>query len=313
MIDSNKDLLGIKQLSAGCISQILTNAAAMKYALLSGTKKMPHLTGKSMVTLFCENSTRTRLSFELAGKYLGANVSNVSAGGSSLLKGESLLDTARTIDAMQADVIVIRHPMSGTPHFIAKHVRAAVINGGDGMDEHPTQALLDAFTIKEKKGELAGLKVAIVGDVAHSRVARSNIYLLNKMGAKVSVGAPATLLPPEFDRLGAVTYTSTHEAILDADVVMGLRIQSERQQEGLFPSIREYSRFFGIDNRRMMLAKKDALIMHPGPVNRGVEYAGSTVDSPASVINEQVTNGVAVRMAVLNMILKRGIASENND
>jgi aspartate carbamoyltransferase catalytic subunit len=297
-----KDLLGLKDLTAEDIEYILKNAHTMKHILTQPSKKTPHLQGRTVVTLFYENSTRTRLSFELAAKYMSANAANISAGGSSVAKGENLIDTAQTINAMATDILVMRHHMSGAPHLIAPLVKASVINAGDGMDEHPTQALLDMMTIQEKKGKIEGLKVAIVGDIYHSRVARSNIYGLTKLGAEVSVGGPATLIPEGMEQMGVKVFHSVHEAIVDADVVMGLRIQLERQKSGLFPSVREYNRFFGIDEKRLRFAKPDALVMHPGPVNRGVEFSSGVADGPQSVINEQVTNGVAVRMAVMYIL-----------
>ncbi|MBR5156530.1 MAG: aspartate carbamoyltransferase catalytic subunit [Clostridia bacterium] len=303
----HKDLLGIKQLSREEIIGILNHAKKMKEIVLSDCKKTPDLQGKSVVTLFYENSTRTRMSFELASKYMSANAANITASGSSVAKGETLIDTARTLDSMGTDVIIIRHSSSGAPHLIAKNVKASVINAGDGMNEHPTQALLDMFTIKENKGRIAGLKVAIVGDVAHSRVARSDIYALTKLGAEVVVGGPSTLMPTEIEKLGAKAYQSVHEAMIDADVVIGLRIQQERQKSGLIPSLREYHRFFGVDDQRMKFAKPDALLMHPGPVNRGVELTSAIMETDASKINEQVTNGVSVRMAVLDILTKGGI------
>jgi aspartate carbamoyltransferase catalytic subunit len=302
----SKDLLGLKDLTAEEIENILDTAKTMKYIITSNSKKTPHLQGKSIVTLFYENSTRTRLSFELASKYMSSSSANISSTGSSVAKGESLIDTGKTIDMMGTDVIVIRHPQSGAPHLLAKHVKASVINAGDGMNEHPTQALLDMFTMREKKGTLKGLKVAILGDIYHSRVARSNIWGLTKMGAEVSLAGPATLLPPGIERTGARVFSTIHEALIDADVVMSLRLQLERQKKALFPTIREYSRFFGLDDNRLKLAKKDALIMHPGPVNRGVELTSSVADNESSVINEQVTNGVAVRMALLYLLTRRG-------
>ncbi len=302
----SKDLLGLRDLTAEEIEHILDTAKTMKYIITSNSKKTPHLQGKSIVTLFYENSTRTRLSFELASKYMSSSSANISASGSSVAKGETLIDTGKTIDMMGTDVIVIRHPQSGAPHLLAKHVKASVINAGDGMNEHPTQALLDMFTMREKKGSLKGLKVAILGDIYHSRVARSNIWGLTKMGAEVSVAGPATLLPPGIEKTGARVYSTIHEALIDADVVMSLRLQLERQKKALFPTIREYSRFFGLDDNRLQLAKKDALIMHPGPVNRGVELTTSVADNESSVINEQVTNGVAVRMALLYLLTRRG-------
>lgn len=305
MILKSKDLLGLKDLTAEEIQYILNTAKTMKVILLSKNKKAPHLQGKSIITLFYENSTRTRLSFELASKYLSANAANISVAASSVAKGETLIDTGKTIDMMGADVIVIRHSMSGAPHLLARNVKASVINAGDGMNEHPTQALLDMFTIIEKKGSLKGLKVAIIGDIYHSRVARSNIWGMTKLGAEVSVAGPSTLMPPELDKTGVKVFTTVQEALIDADVVMGLRIQKERQKSGLFPSLREYSRFFGLDEKRLKLAKEDALILHTGPVNRGVELPSSVIDSERSFINEQVTNGVAVRMALLYLLTRR--------
>ena len=300
-----KDLLGLKDLSAKNISDILDTAATMKLILQQPNKKTPHLQGKTVVNLFYENSTRTRLSFELAAKYMSANAANITASGSSVQKGETLIDTAETINAMGTDILVMRHNMSGAPHLIAPLVSASVINAGDGMDEHPTQALLDMLTIKEKKGGFKGLKVAIIGDISHSRVVRSNIYGLTKLGAEVSVGGPSTLIPQGMEQMGVKVFKSIQEARVDADVVMGLRIQLERQKSGLFPSLREYYRFFGVDEKRLKFAKPDALVMHPGPVNRGVEFSSAVIDCDQSVINEQVTNGVAVRMAVM-YILSRG-------
>ena len=308
----SKDLLGLKELSYEEIEYILDTARTMKLILTTKNKKTPHLQGKSIITLFYENSTRTRLSFELASKYMSANAANISASGSSVTKGETLIDTGRTIDMMGADVIVIRHPMSGAPHLLARNVKASVINAGDGMNEHPTQALLDMFTIREKKGSLRGLRVAIIGDVYHSRVARSNIWGMLKLGANVCVAGPSTLLPPEIEKMGVKVFNTIQEALIEADVVMGLRIQLERQRKGLFPTTREYSRFFGLDDKRLMFAKKDALVLHPGPVNRGVELSTSVVDCDQSFINEQVTNGVAVRMALLYLLTRRS-GNENID
>lgn len=301
-----QDLLGLKDLSADEIKNILDTAKSMKMILTNPTKKTPHLQGKTVVTLFYENSTRTRMSFELAAKYMSANAANISASGSSVAKGETLIDTAKTINAMSTDILVMRHNMSGAPNLIAPLVSASVVNAGDGMNEHPTQALLDMFTMIEKKGSIEGLKVAIIGDIAHSRVVRSNIYGLQKLGAEVCVGGPSTLMPQGIDEMGVKVFTTVHEAIVDADVVMGLRIQLERQKKGLFPSVREYSRFFGIDETRLNLAKPDAIVMHPGPVNRGVEFSSSVIDGSQSVINEQVTNGVAVRMAVMYLLSRGG-------
>lgn len=303
------DLLGLKDLSAEEIMNILKTAQTMKLIIEQPNKKMPHLQGKTVVNLFYENSTRTRLSFELAAKYMSANAANITASGSSVQKGETLIDTAETINAMGTDILVMRHSMSGAPHIIAPLISASVINAGDGMNEHPTQALLDMLTILEKKGGFKGLKVAIVGDIYHSRVVRSNIYGLTKLGAEVSVGGPSTLMPQGIEQMGVKVFNTVHEAIVDADVVMGLRIQLERQKKGLFPSVREYHRFFGIDEKRLKFAKPDALVMHPGPVNRGVEFSTSVIDGDQSVINEQVTNGVAVRMAVMYMLSRGGFAT----
>ena len=300
MIDN---LLGLKETSRDDITAILDDAVKLKNDVLKqDIKKSNILSGKSIITLFFENSTRTRVSFELASKYLGATAANISAGGSSIAKGETLIDTAKTVEAMGTDVIIIRHSMSGSPHLISKYIGSKVINAGDGMNEHPTQALLDIMTIREKKGKVKGLKVAIVGDVKHSRVARSNIYGLNKLGAEVVLAGPSTLLPSNLEDMGVKVYTDVEKAVEGADVVMGLRIQLERQKKGLFPSIREYNKYFGIDERRLSLAKPDAILMHPGPVNRGVELNPQVADGSQSVINQQVTNGVCVRMAVLNML-----------
>ncbi|TYQ13302.1 UNVERIFIED_CONTAM: aspartate carbamoyltransferase [Acetivibrio alkalicellulosi] len=303
----SKDLLGLKDLSVEEIEYILSNAKTMKLILKSKNKKTPHLQGKSIITLFYENSTRTRLSFELAAKYMSSSAANVSASGSSVSKGESLIDTGKTIDMMGADVIILRHPMSGAPHLLAKNSNASIINAGDGMNEHPTQALLDMLTIIEKKGSLKDLKIAIIGDIYHSRVARSNIWGMTKLGAKVCVAAPTTLMPPEMEKTGVKVFNTVQEALLDADVVMGLRIQNERQKKGLLPGVREYARFFGLDEKRLKMAKEDALILHPGPVNRGVELTTSVVENEKSLINEQVTNGVAVRMALLYLLTRRDI------
>lgn len=296
------DLLGLRDLSAEEITNILETAKVMKDIIKSPMKKAPHLQGKTAINLFYENSTRTRMSFELAAKYLSANAANITASGSSIQKGETLEDTIKTINSMAADIVVMRHHMSGAPHSIAKKVPAHIINAGDGMHEHPTQALLDLFTMMEKKGRIKGLKVAIVGDLYHSRVVRSNIYGLLKLGAEVCVGGPSTLIPKDIEQMGVKVFSTVHEAIVDADVVMALRIQLERQKTGLFPSTREYYRFFGIDDMRLTLAKPDAIVMHPGPVNRGVELSSAVIDGEKSVINEQVTNGVAVRMAVMYLI-----------
>ncbi len=301
----SKDLLGIKELSAEEISLILDTAETMKHVLSASSKKTAHLQGKSVVTLFYENSTRTRLSFEMASKFMGASSANISSSGSSINKGESLIDTARTIDVMATDILIMRHSQSGAPHMIAPLVKASVVNAGDGMNEHPTQALLDLFTMRQHKGSLQGLEVAIVGDLLHSRVARSNLWALEKMGARVRMAAPSTMLPKDLDKTPAIVCPTVQDAVRGADVVMGLRVQLERQQKALYPSIREYARFFAIDDKTLQLAKPDAILMHPGPCNHGVEMPSCVYDGSQSVINEQVTNGVAVRMAILYLLSAR--------
>ena len=304
-----QDLLGLKGMSAEEIKNILDTAKTMKLIVNQPSKKTQHLQGRTVVNLFYENSTRTRLSFELAAKYMSANAANITASGSSVQKGETLIDTAQTINMMGTDILVMRHSMSGAPNVIAPLISASVINAGDGMNEHPTQALLDMLTMYERLGSFEafkGLKVAIVGDVYHSRVVRSNIYGLQALGADVSVAGPSTLLPQQIEKMGVKVYTDVCEAIKDADVVMGLRIQLERQKKGLFPSVREYHKYFGIDNEKLKLAKPDALLMHPGPVNRGVELSSAVVDGDQSVINEQVKSGVAVRMAVMYLLSRGG-------
>jgi aspartate carbamoyltransferase catalytic subunit len=301
----SKDLLGIDDLTTGEISLILDTAADMKKIVNSGMKKTNYLQGRTVMTLFYENSTRTRVSFELAAKYLGAQAVNVAVSSSSVAKGETLIDTGRTLDVMGTDILVIRHSSSGAPHHLAKNVKASVINAGDGMHEHPTQALLDLYTMREAFGTAKGLKVAIVGDVLHSRVARSNILCLTKMGASVRVYAPSTLMAPGIGLMGADVCGSVEEAVDGADVIMALRVQMERQKKALFPSAAEYSRFFGLNPANASGAKPGALWMHPGPVNRGVEIPSVMVDGPQSVIDEQVTNGVAVRMAILYLLTGR--------
>ncbi len=305
MFDNKKDLLGLSDMSAEGIERILQEARMMRFCFDKKSFNTNYLQGRSMVTLFYENSTRTRLSFDLAAKYTQATAATIIANTSSVSKGESLIDTAKTIEAQGVDFIVIRHSVSGAPHLMAKNVSCSIINAGDGMNEHPTQALLDIFTIMQKKGRIRGLKVAIVGDIAHSRVARSNIYGLTTLGAQVSVGGPATLIPPGLERLGVSVYHTSHEAVIDADVIIVLRLQLERQKQALFPSTSEYARFFGINKKRLALAKPDCLLMHPGPINRGIELTSEIVDGAQSVINEQVTNGVALRMAVLHLYARR--------
>jgi aspartate carbamoyltransferase catalytic subunit len=298
----SKDLLGIDYLEREEIEEIISTAESFKEVSTRDIKKVPALRGRTIVNLFFEPSTRTRTSFELAAKRLSADIINISSSTSSVVKGETLLDTARNIEAMNSDVIIVRHSMSGAPEILAKALKSSVINAGDGFHEHPTQALLDLFTIKERLGKVEGLKVAIIGDIAHSRVARSNILCLNKMGAEVRVCGPATLMPAEIEKMGAKVYYRPEDAIDGADAVMMLRIQMERQERGLFPGVREYSRFFGLNQERVRLAKDGVLIMHPGPINRGVEISPEVADGPYSVILDQVTNGVAVRMAVIYLL-----------
>jgi aspartate carbamoyltransferase catalytic subunit len=301
-----KDLLGIEDLSVAEIQLILDTAETFRDINQRRIKKVPTLRGKTVINLFFEASTRTRTSFEIAGKRLSADTINIAASTSSVVKGETLIDTAHNLEAMAPDAIVIRHSAAGAPHKIAQHVQSAVINAGDGAHEHPTQALLDALTIRQRKGQLAGLKVAIIGDILHSRVARSNAYLLSKLGAQVVLAGPNTLLPHGFEKQfanGAVQFAANiNEAIADADVVMMLRIQLERQAGGFFPSLKEYSIHYGLNLRRLALAKPDAIVLHPGPINRGVEIESDVADGPYSVILNQVANGVAVRMAVLYLL-----------
>ena len=299
---NSKDLLGLRDVTPQEITQILDLAEDYKKQVKGGQKKFSRLSGKTLVTLFYENSTRTRTSFELAGKYLGAHEVNIAASSSSVQKGETLIDTGKTLQALQTDFIAIRHPMAGAPHLLAKTVKASVINGGDGMNEHPTQAPLDMLTMRETFGSLSGLKVAILGDIKHSRVAKSNLFGLSKMGAQVWVYAPKTLIPAGFDALGAHIAHSREEAIEGANVVMGLRIQLERQSGGLFPSLSEYSQFYGVKDDMLKLAAPGAIIMHPGPVNRGIELTPSLIDGQSSRIEDQVTSGLCVRMAALTLL-----------
>ncbi|MCL2797751.1 MAG: aspartate carbamoyltransferase catalytic subunit [Firmicutes bacterium] len=300
-----KDLLGLKGLAADQITEILDAAVEMKKIISQGAKKMPHLLGKSVVTLFYENSTRTRVSFENAAKFMSANCSSISVATSSVQKGETLIDTGQNLDALLTDVIIIRHPVAGAPQLLAKNVHAAVINAGDGANEHPTQALLDMYTMRERFGRIDGLKVAICGDIKFSRVARSNIWGLTRLGASVTVCAPKTLLPLGIEKMGVRVESDPERAVDGADVVMGLRIQTERQKGGMFPSIAEYAEFFGVDSAVMQKAAPHALVMHPGPVNRGIEMTSAVIDAPNSVILDQVTNGVAVRMAVLFLLTRK--------
>jgi aspartate carbamoyltransferase catalytic subunit len=297
-----KDLLGIADLSPDEIALVLDTAEAMKEVGTRPIKKVPALRGKTVVNLFFEPSTRTRTSFEIAEKRLSADTLNIAIGTSSVVKGETLADTALNLEAMSPDMIVLRHSSSGACHLLSRICRSAIINAGDGMHEHPTQALLDAFTIRERKKQLAGLKVTIIGDLLHSRVLRSNIQLLTKMGADVWVCGPPTLIPTDVRRFGVQATSIVDEAIVDADVIMLLRIQLERMEGAFFPSQREYFRVFGMTESRLRLAKPDVMIMHPGPMNRGVEIASEVADGPYSVILDQVANGVAVRMAVLYLL-----------
>lgn len=297
-----RDFLTMADTPKELIESLLERADFMKQNIASGNKSLDILKGKSMVTLFYENSTRTRCSFEDAGKYLGAKVVSISPSGSSVKKGESLIDTAVTLDKMMTDVIVIRHSIAGAPAIIAKHTKASVVNGGDGMHAHPTQALLDMYTMRERFGRIKGLEVAIIGDVKHSRVAQSNIVGLSKMGAKVKVFAPNTLLPKGIENQPCKVCKNVEEAFKGSDVIMGLRIQLERQQKGLFPSIEEYNHFYGVSMERMAMANKGAIVMHPGPANRGIEVDCDVLDSEMCLKDEQVTNGVATRMALLEWV-----------
>jgi aspartate carbamoyltransferase catalytic subunit len=297
-----KDLLGIADLDGNEIYRILDTAEAMREIGERPIKKVPTLRGKTIVNLFYEPSTRTRTSFEIAEKRLSADTLNIAVASSSVLKGETLADTAMNIEAMAPDMIVVRHASSGACHLLSRVCRSRIINAGDGMHEHPTQALLDAFTIRQHKQRLDGLKVAIVGDLLHSRVLRSNVLLLTRLGAEVWVSGPPTLVPAGIERLGVSVSTSVDEAVTDADVIMMLRIQQERMQGAFFPSLREYFNVFGMTVERVARARPDVIIMHPGPMNRGVEIASEVADGPYSVILEQVANGVAVRMAVLYLL-----------
>lgn len=303
---AGKDLLSMRELTVDEIRLILDTAESMKEVARRDIKKVPALRGKTLINLFYEPSTRTRTSFEIAGKWLSADVINISISSSSVAKGESLKDTGLTLQAMHPDVVVIRHPSAGAAEFLARRLAASIINAGDGAHEHPSQALLDLFTIREKVGRLEGLKVAIIGDIAHSRVARSNIHGMQKMGMEVRVAGPRTMLPRFIERLGVEVFTNLDRAIAEVDVIMMLRLQVERQQAGLFPSLREYSRLFGLTVERLKAAKSNVLIMHPGPINRGVEIAADVADGPYSMILNQVENGLAVRMALLYLLAGGG-------
>jgi aspartate carbamoyltransferase catalytic subunit len=305
MIGHRKDLLGLEDLNKDEIISILDTARTFREVLDRPIPKVPSLRGLTAANLFFEASTRTRLSFELAQKRLSADTVSFQTSGSSVSKGETLKDTARNIEAMGIHLVVIRHQSSGAPHYLARNLDAAIINAGDGTHEHPTQGLLDIYTMREKKGRIDGLRVAIIGDITHSRVARSNIWGLTKLGASVTICGPTTMMPAEVERFGVTVAPRVEEAIEGADVVNILRIQLERQRAGLYPSLREYARVYGITHERLQGARPDAIVMHPGPMNRGVEIAQDVADGAHSVILEQVTNGVAVRMAVLYLLAGR--------
>jgi aspartate carbamoyltransferase catalytic subunit len=301
-----KDLLGLRELDVREIESILTTAIEMKKMLVNNVKKTNHLSNKSVATLFYENSTRTKTSFEIAAKFMGAVLSGISVAQSSVQKGETLIDTGKTLDALATDVVIIRHGVSGAPHFLAKNVKASVINGGDGMNEHPTQALLDIFTVAEEKGSVKGLKVVIIGDIKHSRVARSNLWGMSKLGAEITLCAPDTLMPQGIESASQNIRIEKNadEAVKGADVVMGLRLQLERMKSGLIPSVREYNELYGLSEKRLKTADKRVMILHPGPINRGVEINGDVADAENSFIERQVTNGVAVRMAALFLLTR---------
>jgi len=298
-----KDILGIKDLSVDEINLILETAESFLEISTRKIKKVPTLRGKTIINLFYEASTRTRTSFEIAGKRLSADTINISASTSSVVKGETLIDTARNLEAMNPDVIVLRHSVAGAPQLLASLVKQSIINAGDGAHEHPSQALLDMMTIKEHKGKISGLKVAIVGDIEHSRVARSNIYGLSSLGAHVVLAGPAMMLPRDIEQMGVKVFSRIEDAIADADVVMMLRIQLERQKQNIFPSLREYAQHYCLNRKNIKLAAKDVIVMHPGPINRGVEISPDIADDPSySVILDQVNKGVAVRMALLYLL-----------
>lgn len=303
---SRRHILGIEPMTKDEIELILDTADSMREIIDRPIKQVPTLRGRTVLSLFYEASTRTKGSFDLACKYLSAGAVSISKASSSLVKGESLRDTVRNIEVMGPEAVIMRHPSGGAPHYLARNIDSSVINAGDGYHEHPTQALLDLQTIRHQKGAVEGLRVAIIGDVFHSRVARSNIWALGKMGADVAVCGPTTLMPPCVEEMGCEVITDVDRAVRDADVVYVLRIQMERQEQSFFPSVREYNRLFGIDARRLALARPDALLMHPGPMNRGVEITSDVADGPNSVILEQVPNGVAVRMALLYLLLGGG-------
>jgi aspartate carbamoyltransferase catalytic subunit len=302
MAFNHKHILGIEQMSAEDITLILDTAESFKEISLRSIKKVPTLRGKTIINVFFEASTRTRTSFEIAGKRLSADTVNISASTSAVVKGETLEDTAKNLEAMKPDIIVMRHSCSGAPHYLAERCDFSVVNAGDGAHEHPSQALLDLLTMRQHKGRIEGLTVAIIGDITHSRVVRSNVYALGKLGAQVRLCGPGTMIPPGIERLGAQVFNSIDEAVSGADVVMMLRIQQERQGKTMLPSLREYSMFYGLTPERMKLAKTDVFVMHPGPMNRGVEISSAVADGPQNVILDQVENGVAVRMALLYLV-----------
>ncbi len=302
-IQSGKDLLGLRELPEADIESILKTAASMKEIFTRPVRRVPPLIAKNIVTLFYEPSTRTAASFHLAARMLSASVNNIQVTSSSVKKGETLIDTVKNLEAMGMDAVIIRHSMAGAPHLVAQNIKGSVINAGDGFNEHPTQGLLDIFTMREKKGKLKDKKVLIVGDILHSRVARSNIWGLKTLGAKVTVVGPPTLIPKDIEKTGVTVSYNLDKEIKDADFVNVLRIQLERQEAGLFPSLEEYHKLYGINAERLKKAKNDVVVMHPGPINRGVEISSDVADGPYNVILDQVTNGVAVRMAVLFLLL----------
>ncbi len=300
---NHRNILGVDQFSPEDIHYILNTSESFLEIAKRPIKKVPALRGNTIINLFFEPSTRTRLSFEIAAKRMSADTFNISASTSSAVKGESLIDTAKNIEAMQPDVVIMRHSFSGAPHMLAKYINASIINAGDGTHEHPSQGLLDMMTVRHHKGRLDGLKIAIIGDILHSRVAHSDILGFSKMGSQVNVYGPATLMPKGLEQLGAVVCSSIGEAVSDADVVITLRIQKERQSDSLLPSFREYAQTYGVNLDILSLAKPDAIVMHPGPINRGVELMPDVADSQQSVILDQVSNGVAVRMALLYLVM----------
>jgi aspartate carbamoyltransferase catalytic subunit len=310
---TQRHLLGLEGVSASEIKAILDTAASFKEISERDIKKVPTLRGKTVINLFYEGSTRTRTSFEIAAKRLSADTININVAVSSVGKGETLADTGRNLEAMRPDAIVVRHPASGACHLLARHVTCPILNAGDGRHEHPTQALLDLLTIREHRGEIAGLTVAIVGDVLHSRVARSNLHALRTLGATVRLVGPPTLLPPEFAALGAELHTDLASGVRDADVIMMLRIQRERQGRNFFPTVDEYSQYFCLTEDVVRLAKPQVIILHPGPLNRGLEISSAVADGPYSVIMDQVTNGVAVRMALLYLLIARSKSESAGD